>query len=306
MLTLILPALLRSEHDNIPPLNLPAFNQLRRFATFVPKPRTTTELFYTFMCDQTPLANNQVYASPVVQHTGMNSIQMLDMTAAGVTLTEQQAQDYCAKLNQLYANEAQFDALRPDLWRVTLPNPPTWHAPSIWESVGMLNDQVQAASGDMAQWLQLSTETQMWLHSESAPVNALWIWNAPSITAFESCPVLFSNSAWTAQSSLHTEPLPHDWSAWQRACEELSQPLAQSHWFDDSLLTSAQTGDVWQYHDILHAYEQRFFAPLWQALREGSLHQARMVCEQGEWHWHGKPKTWAFWRKNKPFDGKSV
>lgn len=301
MLTLIIPGLLRLPEENVPPLSLPALDQLRRFATFVPHARTRSQLYTEFLCDQLELDAQQCYASPVVQQMGINNVQMLDVQAACIALDMAQAQHWCERINAFYQTDLRIEPVRADLWRMTLPQSAQWSVPPLWEACGILTMQPHDHA---PQWLQLSTELQMWLHQQNhVPFNALWLWNAPEIGAQAACTLLGTNSVWAAQSSLRCETLPYDLAAWLRACQEYAVCVDETHLFDDGLVASAQTGDVWAYQQYIQQLEQCFFMPIWQALCAGSLRGVRVVCEQGEWRIKGKPPRWAFWKRVVPFDG---
>ena len=304
MFTLIIPALMAGDEMPLPPLNTPALNQLRRFARFQAHDLTTAQLYQRFLCDRLALDECSAYASPVVQQMGMNSVQMLDLKAACTDLPPETAQQYADRLNQEYAGEYRWQILRPDVWQITSKRLLDWPDISIWQACGRLNPLMQAASPD---WLQLSTELQMWLHgTDNAPFNAFWLWRAAAGQPFEPCALIGTDSPWQQQSSLHTAAEPQNWPAWQHECAAQNTAPEDTHLFLDGLTQCAQIGDALLYQQQIHAYEERFFAPIWQTLCQGSLHHWRLVCEQGQWLIDRKPQRWAFWRRSTPFDGKTL
>ncbi|ULJ68663.1 hypothetical protein MIS45_07635 [Wielerella bovis] len=309
MFTLIIPAFLRAEHETVPTFSTPALNDLWRFARFQVALRTRSQLYQTFLCDQLRQPENVVYASPVWQQMGMNSVNMLD--GAAVAITADEARILCEGLNDLYAGDAVFQAARPDLWTLTLPEKVQWSAPCVLDICGQMDGSEQASGGNTAEWLRWSAEIQMWLHSHrlnenrQPPINAVWLWNAPEHTPvdFQAALLLGTDSVWAKNSSLQTEAAPYDWAAWLRVCDERKVAVAQSAVLADDFVACRDTGDVWAYVDLLADWETRWFAPLRDALFSGSLKGLRIVCEQGECVMVAKPQ-WAFWRRKKRFDGK--
>lgn len=308
MFTLILPDLLRGTDENLPPLATPAFNQILRFGRFQAALQSRAELYQNHLADRLAQPENCAYVSPVYQQTGLNSIQLID--GAGLGISQNEAQTWCSGLNQLYGNDAVFSVLRPDLWQIRLPENIDWQTPPLWDALGQLDDTAKAQGSQAAQWLQLSTEMQMWLHahplnqSRSVPVNAVWLWRgdnrpiaAPQLTG--------TDSPWRQQSSLKTEDMPHDFAAWQRVCADTQTDINQTALFSEDFVLPQQTGDVWQYIDTLAQWEQRFFAPIWQALVSGSLKNFTLVCQQGRLTVNAKAHR-RFWKRAKTFNGKNL
>ena len=194
MFTLVLPALLRRPHEPVPPLAVPALNDLLRYGRFQAAPLSRGALYQSYCCDRLTLPENQIYASPVWQRMGMNSADMLALH----DIRTDEAQAWCAELTAFYENRYTFRPLRPDLWTLELPAPPQWQADSIWNVCGQLDGTQTAHGADTREWLRLTTEIQMWLHNhpqnakrEAAgqpPANGLWLWNAPA-AAVSGCPL---------------------------------------------------------------------------------------------------------------------
>ena len=223
MFTLILPALLRQAHETLPELNTPALNQLLRYAKIQPAAFSRMQLYQTYLCDQLGQPENVVYASPVWQQMGMNTASQLP--AEHLPLSPSEAAIWCNELNQFYHGEYAFSPIRPDLWTLALPSPPTWHAASILDIASQLDGSQSASGSDIRPWLALSTELQMWLHNhplnqtrqqnQLPPINGIWLWNAPApIANFQAAALIASNSAWAAHSSQETARQPESYAAW--------------------------------------------------------------------------------------------
>lgn len=310
MFTLILPCLLR-DTDETPELpDTPALDAMLRYGRFLPEAVGLAELYRSRLCDQSGLAANQVYASPMWQQTGMNSVRQLDGAAIGIT--QEEADALCAGLNGFYGGEYRFEPLRPDVWRLSLPAPPQWQSPPIWEVCGHI-DGFTRAQGEQTQWLKLTGEIQMWLHARAAaqpdrqpPVNSIWLWYPETAVPLRCRPDLIgSNSPWAAQSSLNACPLPESFAEWQETVRQRKADIGHTALFADDFTVSRHTGDVWAYCELLATWEERFFAPIWQALRQGSLKGFELVCdgENGGILTVRAKAHRAFWKRKRRFDG---
>lgn len=313
MFTLILPALLREPHETLPELHTPALNQLLRYARIQPTASSRMQLYQSYLCDQLGQPENIIYASPVWQQMGMNTASQIP--AEHLPLTHSEAAIWCHELNQFYRGEYAFTPIRPDLWTLALPSPPTWHAASILDLASQLDGSQTASGSDIRPWLALSTELQMWLHNhprnaarqqnQLPPINGIWLWNAPAAVPFQAASLIASNSAWAAHSSQATTEQPENYAAWQRTCAQRQIPLAHTHIFADDFLPSQQTGDIWAYQTQLAVWEQNWFEPLRQDLLSGCLKGLRIVCEQAQCTIGSKPQR-AFWKRKRRFDGKTL
>ena len=271
------------------------------------------QLYQTYLCDQLGQPENIIYASPVWQQMGMNTASQIP--AEHLPLTHSEATIWCNELNQFYHGEYLFTPIRPDLWTLALPSPPTWHAPSILDLTSQLDGSQTASGSDIRPWLALSTELQMWLHNhprnaarqqnQLPPINGIWLWNAPAAVPFQAASLIASNSAWAAHSSQATTEQPENYAAWQRTCAQRQIPLAHTHIFADDFLPSQQTGDIWAYQTQLAVWEQNWFEPLRQDLLSGCLKGLRIVCEQAQCTIGSKPQR-AFWKRKRRFDGKTL
>ena len=271
------------------------------------------QLYQSYLCDQLGQPENIIYASPVWQQMGMNTASQIP--AEHLPLTHSEAAIWCHGLNQFYRGEYAFTPIRPDLWTLALPSPPTWHAASILDLASQLDGSQSASGSDIRPWLALSTELQMWLHNhprnaarqqnQLPPINGIWLWNAPAAVPFQAASLIASNSAWAAHSSQATTEQPENYAAWQRTCAQRQIPLAHTHIFADDFLPSQQTGDIWAYQTQLAVWEQNWFEPLRQDLFSGCLKGLRIVCEQAQCTVNSQPQ-WAFWKRKRRFDGKTL
>lgn len=308
MFTLIIPALFRSQKESIPPLDTPALSRFLQFGRFASLPQSISQLFLQYACSGLTLADDEVYLSPTWQKVGLHSMSLLEGTYIGISKNE--AHQLCDELNAFYDGVLHFTPLRPDLWKLRLPHPPCWTAPDIWSVCGHLDGSVQAEGENRKQWLQLTTELQMWLHQHSINthrklknlplINGVWLWNAPQNFSTSTFALMGSNSVW-AKNAL---PAPHSWQQWQKSCLKNQTSIQDSALFLDDLLLSAYTDDIWHYQETLQTWDKNLFSPMLNSLHQGDLDGIHLICELGSFTLR-RHHFWAFWRKKFQFDGKS-
>lgn len=318
MFTFILPALLRPSTEQLPELAVPALNELMRLGEFRFEKLSLTELYARYLCGSFTLPEkNSVYASPLSQQVGMHSVNLADGQTIGITAEE--ATTLCNGLNEFFRDCARFTVLRPDLWTVQLSMPSLWHAPPVFDVLGQIDGSIRAEGEDAGQWLQLQTEIQMWLHGHpmnrhriqqgKAAINGIWLWNAPDEKRGVSPTALIgSDSPWVQQSPLAVQPAPHNFAQWQQLCHDRQLNIAETSLFLDDLMASACTGDVWDYRQIVQQWDERFFAPVCQALKKGSLKGVRLITDglNGGTLTVKPPTFWSFLAGKRHFSGKNL
>lgn len=307
MFTLVIPALLRSEQEFIPALHTPALNEFLRFGRITRQAQSTSELYLNHLAPSFSLHENEVLASPIWQKMGLHSMSILDGHA--IEIQTHEAQQLCDDLNSFYQQELMFSVLRPDLWKLRFSAAPQWHAPDIWQVCGQIDGSVQASGVERTQWLQYSTELQMWLHthainqtrkSQGLPeINGIWLWRPPAVSHTPAT-LIGSDSPWSSGLGL-----PSHWQDWRHTCSQHATPLNQTLLFLDALLISKQTDDIWHYQETLHHWEQAFFAPILKDIRSGQLDGVRLICEAGQCIL-SRRHFWSFWKTKRLFNGQSI
>lgn len=300
MFTLILPHFLRPSDARLPELSTPIWDELCRFARFQAAPMSRFELYQRHLCVPLRLPENSVYASPIHHQIGMNHVMV--QHGSSLKIRADEAQTWCRDLNQLYGDEAHFTPIRADLWRVDLPEAVNWCAEPILD----LSSHLQAQEMD-AWYLQLSSETQMYLHQHAlniqrypCSINGLYFWQAPESAKSCTHRAIATNSDWQAQSACPSVALPQNWADWQQYCQSQNLDLSETAWFDERFLWAE---DEWHYAEILAQWDTEVATALQTALQSGSLKNVKVVMEQGELILSA-PRAWAFWRRKKGFDGK--
>lgn len=316
-LTLALTSLNRSDDETLPPLPVPAFNQILRYGRLQRAAVRPSEFYARHLWQGSllghaktqlglPQTQPAVLASPVWQQMGLHQAKLLEGRYLDISVHE--AAVLCRELSAFYADAGwQFHAIRPDLWLITLPDTPQWDAPPVIDIGGQISHADQAGGVDAADWLAKQTEIQMWLFAhpinhnrrvaKQPEINGLWLWQ--DVMGQAAHQTVYSDSPWAAFAE-QSAPLPPDFAAWFA-----QNPPANSLIFSDGLNLSAQTGDVAAYAEQLDYWERAWFAPAWQALNTGRLKKL-VLRTDGEYG--GElvltPKSkWAFWKADKSFKG---
>lgn len=311
MFTLILPSFLRPHDEATVSCNTPTLNQWLRHGIYQAHDCNTAELYHRYL-SLPVLPANTAYAVPLWQQMGMNTTQQLD--SRHLNISQEEALLMVQELNQFYVGDATFHAVNPHIWHITLPEISPWHVPSILDTTQQIDAISRSEHHAAAQWLQLSTEIQMFLHNHPLnqarqargdyPINALWLWQNKTPSYPVQAALSGSNSVWADMSSQPHTAQPYDLAAWQRACDEFQTPLEHSQLFSEDFLLNGNTDDIWAYQTTLEQWEIRFFAPLETLLRTGKLSQLQLVCEQGSLTVNRQ--RWAFWKRKKSFNGKQL
>ncbi|WP_274585159.1 hypothetical protein V9W64_07350 [Neisseria leonii] len=321
-LTFALPGLCRPDFSLPGHAALPALDTLLRHGRFTPEP-CTASVFYArhlwsgSLLEQAKAAcgvaegTPAVFASPLWQQMGMHHMSCLSGADIGIGADE--AAELCGGLNGFYRSDGiAFHPYRPDLWLLTLPAPPEWHAPCVLDILGQIDGTTKAEGGGIAHWLALTTECQMWLHRHplntrrqhagQAPVNALWLWN--DLTGSATAAIVGSNSVWNQAGCRLNAPsgLPE----WQTALHTRQAAFSDGLLFLDDLQTAVHTGNPEAYAAVVQHWEHTFFAPALRLLRRGRLKRITLLTDGT----HGgaltcqAPKPWAFWKPKRRFNGR--
>ena len=320
-LTFALPALNWSDFQQLPPLHTPALNQFCRFGQFYKQVCNPSDFFAHYLWQGSlrehvlatlglPIHTPALFASPLWQQMGMHHMTALSGNEIGIH--EDEAMALCQGLTDFYTIDGWcVYPYRADLWLITLPTQPDWYTVPILDILGQVDGTMRAVGKDERQWLSLQTEIQMWLHNHTLnqarqnrqvpPINGVWLWQ--DCMGKQAADILIaSNSVWANQ---HCIDAPYDWTAWQTMLAEQHNTIHQAVIFLDDLQTAHHTADVWAYQEILHQWEERFFAPAWHSLTTGHLSQLNLASDgiQGGVLQVKKKAHWAFWKAKKTFQG---
>ncbi|QEY25554.1 hypothetical protein [Neisseria zalophi] len=323
-LTLALPSLNFNTESPLPNLNLPYLNKMLRFGTFQAIPSKPSEfhgklLWNGSLLDHAkktlgiPVGKPAIFASPVWQQMGMHHMDIL--SGHDIQIRQDEAEAFCNGLNIFLQDDGWFFyPLRPDLWLATLPAEPDWQVAPILDVLGQLDGTARAEGHDARQWLQKQTEIQMWLYTHALnnersvngmpAVNGIWLWQGINGSQ-KGTALLGSSSPWAQFYPANIVDAPYDFKAWQDIITEMETDVSDGLLFLDELTTPGYTADAWAYKDILESWEQRWFEPLWQSLRQGRLKKLHIMTDgvQGGCLTIKAKASRAFWKSKKVFTG---
>ena len=195
-LTLALPSLNRQKDETLPPLPLPAFNQILRYGLLHKQEMKPSDFYRRYLWKGSLLAQVKelmgisphqaaAFASPIWQQMGLHQVSVVN--GEHLHITKEEAAQLCLELSEFYSKEGwQFLAVRPDLWLLTLPSECDWGIAPVLDIYGQIGSADQANGKDTLQWLGMQTEIQMWLHqhplntvriqNDTPAINGLWLW----------------------------------------------------------------------------------------------------------------------------------
>lgn len=318
-LTLAIPSLNLDEDEIRIPLCLHAFNKILQYGSPHRQSCTASAFYARYLwcgrlAERAAQSLNMpseavALATPVWQKMGMHQANVL--TAEYLDVAQSEAERLCRDLSEFYADIPRyFTPVLPELWLVSLARAYRWGAKPVLDLGGLLGADDQPDGEDSLEWLRVQTEIQMWLAAHPVnhnrkkrglpELNGLWLWDGTNGGARGG--TVFADTVW---SRFHPErrALPDSF----RAYEETAAHLPDTHHilFMDDLRLTALTGDRERYAAILQQWEERWFAPLYEAVRTGKIKRLDIATD-GQ---HGGTLTlapadrWKFWRGAKTFDG---
>ena len=259
-----------------------------------------------------------VCADPVHLRFQQDRLILADSGTFGIELDE--AQVLADELNRHFPDIGRFHIAAADRWYLqisaiaNLGDAGQFDVPPLSAIAGRRVEQ-QLPSTPQTAWLrQLLNEAQMVLHGHPAnatresagrmPINSLWLWGAGTLpTGMKSC----FDGVWSGNplalglgraSGVPTHAVPAD------ATALLAGAASGQHLVVlEDLLGPVQYQDGDAYRAALLALEERWFAPLRQALAAGKLTQLRLESSTayGALAWESRrADQWKLWRRAQP------
>ena len=229
------------------------------------------------------------------------------------SLSQAEAEALTSTLNQHFASEGwQFLSPAPDRWYLRLEQAPALETQSLANAAGGYVDAHQPGGKDAQYWRGITNEIQMLFHEHPVnlareargelPVNSAWLWGGGiwKETACSPFSDIWTNEATTRAFALASgtpcSPLPESATAWLNSAQITGASLIVL----DSLYAPAQYGDAQTWLATAQELEQRWFAPVKQALAEGKLKKITLHALSA----HGalevetsKKNLWKIWRR---------
>ncbi|TDR73931.1 hypothetical protein [Paludibacterium purpuratum] len=230
---------------------------------------------------------------------------------AGVMRIDRQEADALIEaLNRHFADDGLlFHAPAPARWYVSLSAAPDAGFHSLPDVVGENVDDFLPHGPDGLMLSRMLNEAQMLLFTHPVNeareargeprINSLWLWGAGELPPLMRSAALYSDQPLQAVLAQldggEARAVP-----WSFAALEAETPWPASAWVElDRLLGAAQYRDSWGWREALLVLEQDWFAPLLQALRQGSLRGVTLLSH-GELAIEahvGRGDLWKFWRR---------
>ena len=257
-------------------------------------------------------------ADPVHLRFQQNQLILADSGSFGIELDEAQA--IAGELNRHFAGVGSFHVAAADRWYLQLAatsGPETLDVPPLSAVAGRRVEQQLPSTPQTAGLRRLLNEAQMVLHGhpvnaarESAghlPINSLWLWGAGALPQrLESR----FDGVWSGNplalglgraAGVPTHAVARD------AATLLANGAPDSHHLVvlEDLLGPVQYQDDDAYRTALLALEERWFAPLRQALTSGKISPLRLEASTayGALRWESRRSDqWKLWRRTQPLD----
>ena len=252
-------------------------------------------------------------ADPI--HLGIEGGHATLVPSAALGISRDEAASLCETLNAHFAGEMTIHPLHAECWSARLDAP---IAPPVARSpleLARLPIKEHLPTGEAAQrWHGLLNESQMLLHNHpvnaaretrGAPaINSLWFWGAGRLpehaaTHWQSVTADDPVAAGLARlAGVVRRTLPHDAAKWLAGA-----PAAGVHLLMlDALQAPQALGDLQAAAERLRELEDRWFAPLYAALRAGRLGMItlRLPDAGGASYEVTRADLRRFWRRARP------
>ncbi len=244
-----------------------------------------------FAKSQLQIANNTpaFFASPCIQKLEMNSVNLL--AGSALAIQKKEAHSICQSLTEFLPDLGwHFYPWLPELWVVTCPKPPQWQTPMITEMMGQVDRSVRPEGEEARLIMRTQAEIQMFLSSHhinvarkehQMQINGVWFWrdlvsNNDILNTADG--IIAADDALLSDDHPLSHSAPYDFAAWEQLCQEFPEAQNQTAciYLDDVLMPSL-FADIWGYQDKVNALEQRYFAPIWQALCQGKISELTLL-----------------------------
>jgi hypothetical protein len=254
-------------------------------------------------------------ADPVHLRVSRESVALID--SALFDLSESEAQALVGSLNAHFGSDGPgFHCFAPKRWYVRARSTPRVQCVSLAEVAGQ-DVQVHLPTGvDASEWHRIFNEVQMLLHGHAVnearesrgapPVNSVWLWGGGTRPRVAGRPfsAVWSNEplacALAAASDTAAAALPDGARAWlEGAAREHARHLIVV----DDLATPSAYHDADEWRSRLTALEERWFAPLADALKAGTISELALVAPLATACWRfdvRRGDLLKFWRRGEP------
>ncbi|RXZ42747.1 hypothetical protein [Crenobacter cavernae] len=230
-----------------------------------------------------------------------------------MAIGQREADGLVASLNAHFAEDGlAFYATSPGRWFVSMTEPAGAHFTPLDDVVGEDVNAHLPKGGAGLKWSRFLNELQMLLYTHpindereargEPAINTVWLWGdgeegQPSSAAQT---VLADHPLWqdyARRAGVTVDAAPFDFAALTEVAAGAGRVLVML----DTALAPAQYRDVYGWREALAVLEERWFAPIHQALRAGKLKELNLVChgDAGFTATLTPGMTWKLWRRPK-------
>ncbi len=251
-------------------------------------------------------------ADPVHLRPERDRLILLDANL--LDLTQDEASRLAAEIAEVFqADGFLLKAPRPGRWYLRPPHAPKLLTTPLPAVAGRDIHPYLPQGRDGMAWQTLLNEIQILLHSAKVneererrgkpAINSLWFWGGGSLPRI--APADWA-AVWSAEplalalarlAEVPAHALPSGFEEWQRAAAaEQGEHLIVL----DLARTATQYGDLETWGAIMAELEARWFAPLFEALRQGVLAAATLVADSGQRFYLTPSRSRRWWRRRRP------
>lgn len=241
-------------------------------------------------------------------HLRIERTQLIVQDPATLQLTQEEADALLADLAPLLDELGQIGLSAPHEWHIRLHAESDIRTTPLADAIGLNGDQLMPKASNVKLWRRVLNEVQITLHEHPVnqartarglpAVNSLWPWGEGDLAE--------ARPDWDfiqADGTLWQGLARHINCAWRSLPERYENASGKTLVVQPALESSARQRDALQWLSALQTLEQNWFAPLMQALQDGSLKQLVL-------HGHGEGQALKltvkgsnklnFWRKPAP------
>lgn len=250
-------------------------------------------------------------ADPVHLRPQRDRLVLLDTQA--ISLSQDEATRLAAELIDAYGEEGWLlKAPRPGRWYFKPPRAARIVTTPLPQVVGKDIHPYLPQGKDGKTWHTILNEMQILLHTASVnaereqrgelPINSLWFWGGgklPNLSAVDWTHIYSEEPVSLALARLSQTPSsasPKSFVEWDRQAQRPGSHLVVL----DQGRASVQYTEVKQWREFIERLDRDWMAPLFQALKAGSLGQLTIYTENGRAYRLGRSQARRWWRRRRP------
>jgi len=249
-------------------------------------------------------------ADPVHLHPQRDRLILTD--SRQLDLTPDEADRLVGEIMEIYKSDGWLlKAARPGRWYLKPPRAPRITTTPLADVVGRDIHPYLPRGADGKAWHTILNEMQILLHTSKVneererhgklPVNSLWFWGGGRLPKLK--PVAWSglwseeplSLAFARLAQVPSHAHPSDFEAWRRQA-----PPGEHLLVLDELRQPLEYNDTEGWSSAIATLEQRWIAPLFAAVREGTIERAHLLTDSGRQFLITRRLARRWWRWRRP------